>query len=72
MDEPIPEMGPPHIQRCAVCGERTPFGFGPPGGTAFEADAWYCGTHREEAERLWSAILAYRRLRRLAAFGVKL
>jgi hypothetical protein len=49
MDEPIPEMVRPEIRRCAVCGERASFGFGPPGGTALDADAWYCGTHRERA-----------------------
>lgn len=52
MDEPIPEMDRPEIRRCAVCGERASFDFGPPGGTALDADAWYCGTHRDEGERL--------------------
>jgi hypothetical protein len=55
MDEPIPEMDRPEIRRCPVCGDRASFGFGPPGGTALDADAWYCGTHRDEGERRWTA-----------------
>jgi hypothetical protein len=38
-----------------VCGEGAPYGFGPPGFPLQPAEAWYCGTHREEGERVWAA-----------------
>ena len=47
MDDPF--------RRCAVCGEVASFGFGVPGSPAVEADEWYCGAHRDEGERLWTA-----------------
>jgi hypothetical protein len=57
MDDPFPDINPrpEAIRRCAVCGERASFGFGPPGATQADAEAWYCGAHREEGERLWAA-----------------
>jgi hypothetical protein len=52
MDEPPPPpVDPPSPRRCAVCGEDAAFGFGPPG----SAEAWYCGTHRQDGERAWAA-----------------
>jgi hypothetical protein len=56
MDEPTPPLDPPALRRCAICGEPwASYGFGPPGNPAQAAEAWYCGTHREEGERRWSA-----------------
>lgn len=55
MDEPITEMAAPESRRCKVCGERASFGFRPPGNLALDADAWYCGAHREEGERACTA-----------------
>ena len=55
MDEPIPVFDPPEGYRCAVCGEHALHGFGPPGFPLQPAEAWYCGTHREEGERAWVA-----------------
>jgi hypothetical protein len=56
MDEPIPpEIEPPESHRCAVCGERAAYGFGPPGGISQPAEGWYCGGHREEGEQAWAA-----------------
>ena len=55
MEEPIPEITSPESRRCAVCGERASFGFGAPGNPALEAEAWYCGAHREDGERAWTA-----------------
>jgi hypothetical protein len=54
MDELGPEIDSPEPRRCAICGETAPYGFGPPGGPAQPADAWYCGTHRLEGERRWA------------------
>jgi hypothetical protein len=53
-DEPIADVDPPDI-RCTVCGKIAPDGFGPPGFPLQPAEAWYCGSHREEGERLWAA-----------------
>lgn len=64
MDQPITDIGSPTSRHCAVCGETASFGFGPPGGPVLDADAWYCGAHREEGERLWTA-----RYRPAAGFG---
>jgi len=55
MDEPITDIDLPESRSCTVCGERASFGFGPPGNPALEAEAWYCGAHREEGERAWTA-----------------
>lgn len=55
MDGSIPEMAAPESRCCAVCGERASCGFGAPGNPALEAEAWYCGAHREEGERAWMA-----------------
>jgi hypothetical protein len=56
MDEPIcSTLDPSESRRCAVCGEGAPYGFGPPGFPLQPAEAWYCGSHREEGERLWAA-----------------
>jgi hypothetical protein len=38
-----------------MCGETAPYGFGPPGFPLQPAEAWYCGSHREEGERVWAA-----------------
>ena len=54
-DEPIANIAPLVSRRCTVCGERASFGFGAPGNPALDADAWYCGAHREEGERAWTA-----------------
>jgi hypothetical protein len=54
MDEPTPDIDP-DIRRCAICGDRASYGFGPPGSPAQPANAWYCATHREEGERRWAA-----------------
>ena len=55
MDEPTPFLDPPESHRCTVCGEGASFGFGAPGSPARPVEAWYCGSHREEGERLWTA-----------------
>jgi hypothetical protein len=55
MDEPAPTLDPPESRRCAVCGEGAPYGFGPPGFPRQPAEAWYCGTHRDDGERAWAA-----------------
>ena len=55
MDEPTPETPSSEGRRCAVCGESAPYGFGPPGFPLQPAEAWYCGAHREEGERVWAA-----------------
>jgi hypothetical protein len=56
MDDPTPDIAPPDIRRCAICGEpRASYGFGPPGSPAQAAEAWYCATHREEGDRRWTA-----------------
>jgi hypothetical protein len=43
------------LRRCAVCGKLAPYRFGPSGFPLQPAEAWYCGTHRDEGERLWAA-----------------
>jgi hypothetical protein len=54
MDEPPPELDPPEPRRCAICGEPwASYGFAPPGSTQ-PAEAWYCGTHRQDGERAWA------------------
>jgi len=55
MTDPFPDIAPPPTRRCAVCGESASFGFGAPGNPAVDAEAWYCGAHREEGERTWTA-----------------
>ena len=55
MSDPFPDITPPVVRRCVFCGEVASYGFGPPGSSELDADAWYCGTHREEGERLWTA-----------------
>jgi hypothetical protein len=55
MDEPVSPVDPPGSRRCAVCGEAAPYGFGPPSFPLQPAEAWYCGTHRQEGERAWAA-----------------
>jgi hypothetical protein len=50
-----PTLDPPESRRCAVCGEGASYGFSPPGFPLQPAEAWYCGTHREEGERAWAA-----------------
>jgi hypothetical protein len=54
-DDPFPEITPPETRRCAICRESAAFGFGPPGNPAVDPAAWYCGTHREDGERAWTA-----------------
>jgi hypothetical protein len=54
-DEPFPDIRPPETRRCAICGATASFGFGPPGTTQAEAEAWYCARHRYEGERIWAA-----------------
>jgi len=54
MDEPITGIDPPE-SRCAVCGERASFGFGPPGNPVLDVEAWYLRPTWEEGERAWSA-----------------
>jgi hypothetical protein len=55
MDEPAPDIAP-ESRRCAVCGvQHAPYGFSPPGFPLQPAEAWYCGTHRQEGERAWAA-----------------
>jgi hypothetical protein len=54
-DDPFPDITPPEIRRCVICGEGAAFGFGPPGFPLQPAEAWYCGTHRPEGERAWAA-----------------
>ena len=61
-DSPTPEITPLVSRRCAVCSERASFGFGPPGNPALDANAWYCGAHREEGERAWMALYRPERL----------
>jgi len=51
-DDPFPNINP---RRCTVCGEVVSYGFGSAGSPAVDADAWYCGEHRDEGERLWTA-----------------
>lgn len=56
MDDPVPpQIDPPESRRCAVCGEGAAYGFGAPGSPAQPVEAWYCGSHREEGERVWTA-----------------
>jgi hypothetical protein len=55
MDEPTPILDPPESYRCTICGEGASYGFGPPGFPLQPAEAWYCGSHREEGERAWAA-----------------
>ena len=55
MDEPITNTDLCESRRCVVCGGRASFGFGPPGNLALDASAWFCGAHREEGERAWTA-----------------
>jgi hypothetical protein len=55
MNDPFPDINPPEPPRCVVCGERASFGFGAPGNPAPDAEAWYCGAHRDEGERAWTA-----------------
>ena len=56
MDEPIPSVDPPESRRCAICGETASYyGFSPPGFPLQPAEAWYCGAHRQEGERAWTA-----------------
>lgn len=55
MDELITGIDLSERRRCTACGEKASFGFGPPGSPALDADAWYCGAHQAEGERLWAA-----------------
>jgi len=55
MSDTFPDITPFETRRCAVCGERASFGFGAPGNPTLDAEAWYCGPHREEGERVWKA-----------------
>ena len=41
--------------RLCVYGESASFGFGPPGIPSLDAEAWYCDTHRQEGEQVWTA-----------------
>jgi hypothetical protein len=51
----VGDIDPPAMRRCAVCGEGASYGFGPPGFSLQPAEAWYCGAHRHEGERVWAA-----------------